>query len=969
MSYVDITLRRLHAVVVFLAAVSLVACSDDPGSGADDPQTGADARQVDAGPDASETSDDTATADTGIDVGPTGCPFGDDASSCLPSPPVGTPAEACPSGEYTNASDFDGEGICLPERPESPRTTNWNCPDDWESTEAFVDENGDPATPEALEQYTVCQPPEAPEDCATGFYATPGDEDCRRQGPGCPGNNARWHDDQTIRDQAPRFSGDIVFVDSEAGGAGNGTRNAPHETISAALTTAAPGDIVTLAAGTYGEPVQLDRRVALVGSCTERSTVRGSSSGSGQPTIAVTDSGEVTLANLAVTGNSTGLIVRDTSAETRLRSVALEQSSGLGLLADGAATLQAEQLRILETGANDDGSGGIGLLATSDSTVTVEGAEIRGNLEAGVRATGASTTLELRDTTVAGTRSEESAGEKGRGVAVQNGATFRGTRLLVDDNYGAGTSGSGAGSNNDGAGLLARGSETSVTLEDAVLSNTRPNELTGLGGEGIELRGGVEFDGTRVLIRANHDAGLFAGDPETDVTLDRALVTRTQTWETAPAFKGEGVEVIGGANLEATRLTIHASHTNGLITTGASSTTLTDTIVDGTESTGGPGQTGRGLYVKEGAELTTERSAILENQTYGVLAEGADTQLTLDDTTIADTQQAPEARVATGVGLRATMGPTVEATRLAIRRNPHIGLFAARPGTELDLQDTVVEGTLPPDGSDGAGAGLYLGNAADLQATRLAARRNDQRGIILGGAPMELNDEEMEVSLTDTIVTDTHPEPGDDSIKGGGLQVSNAVVDATRLLVENNRGFGVGAFGYGTLQLEDAVVAETRPQPGDQKLGYGLHISGRDPVLDVDAARLRIRDNRTTGVAVRRNTDVQLRDIFVSGTTPQQSDDAFGDGIYLMPAPEAPDFQVERALLRDNHRAGSLVSNRTGEFVDSLLTENRLGLVREGETDLTLINTRVAGNEQQNEQCRRQCYEEPDSPTTVGPGG
>ncbi len=982
--------RHFHQLVATLALAALlgaVACSSDSGSDEstgepDDAgwtsdtsvaDTGVDARsQVDDAGDARRETGPSPDTDPAPDATPLGCPFGDaDISECRPPKPLGTPADECPSERYTASEDFDGDGVCLPEEPEPPETPNWSCPADWESRPAFVDEAGDPAVPEGLSQYSVCRPPSPPDDCTSGFFAPAGADDCRRQGLACPSSGETWPDASTIEQQAPRFTGEIRYVDPGASTGGSGTRADPYATASTALADATDGDILALGTGQYDETLSVDREVGLVGSCAEQTRLRApsGSDATGDGVLEISGTGRVTVANLAIGGERTGIVVDGTSETTTLRGLAVEQTRGVGLYASGADDLDAEALAIRETGAGSDGEAGFGIRAEAGSEVVVDGAEIRGNRTSGLHATGAATQVTLRDGVVAETRPRESPGEKGRGISVRSGARLVGARLLVADNYGGGSNDEGPGDHLDGAGLFARGSDTSVEVTDVVVAATRSNELTGLGGEGVEIRGGAALSATRLLVRDNHDAGLFAGGDSTEIEVDRALVAHTRPWETAQPFKGEGLEVAGSASVRADKITLHASHTNGVIAAGPGSLELTDAIVSATDQGAAQTPTGRGLYMQEGAQLEATRLAVRDNLVYGVLAEDDQTALTLQDADIAHTRPGPDLQYPNGVGLRLSKGADLDATRLAVRRNPHIGIYSAREGTDLEFTDVLVADNRPEDSSDPSGTGMYVSTDADLEATRFALIRNHQRGLIVGGTPDGGSGDGTNVTLTDTVVDETQPDPGDDANEGGGLQVGYANLEATRLVLRQNRGFGLGAFGHGSVTLDHALIADTQPRPGAGDMGYGVFVYGQQQPFEFEGDHLRLRDNHTNGFAAQRDAVVTLADSSITGTRPQPEDDGFGDGLYLMAGPDAAAFRIERTLLADNHRAGALVSNRTGEFVDSLLTGNGVGLIREGEVDLDLIRTNITANEQQNEECRHQCYSEPPAPETVSPGG
>src|SRR5207237_4355449 len=104
--------------------------------------------------------------------------------------------------------------------------------------------------------------------CAFGLLAVPGETACHEVAP-C--GAAPWGD---IPVEAT-----TQYVDGAFAGASDGSAQKPHKTIQAAISAAAAGAIVAVAAGSYPEDVTLaGKRVRLWGRCAKLVEIAGSAS-------------------------------------------------------------------------------------------------------------------------------------------------------------------------------------------------------------------------------------------------------------------------------------------------------------------------------------------------------------------------------------------------------------------------------------------------------------------------------------------------------------------------------------------------------------------------------------------------------------------------------------------------------------------------------------------------------------------
>jgi len=108
-----------------------------------------------------------------------------------------------------------------------------------------------------------CQAILPAEACGAGTLALPGETSCR---PVRSCGQGTWGD-------IP-IDGFTVHVDASHTGGSNGSIDQPFTSIGAAVASAAPGDRIAVAAGTYVEQVVVDRGVTIMGVCPEQVIVR-----------------------------------------------------------------------------------------------------------------------------------------------------------------------------------------------------------------------------------------------------------------------------------------------------------------------------------------------------------------------------------------------------------------------------------------------------------------------------------------------------------------------------------------------------------------------------------------------------------------------------------------------------------------------------------------------------------------------
>lgn len=346
---------------------------------------------------------------------------------------------------------------------------------------------------------------------------------------------------------------------------------------------------------------------------------------------------------------------------------------------------------------------------------------VEGNHELGLVGFDTGTVVTATDSVVRDTQpSAAGGGYLGRGINMQDGARFEGTRLLVAGNREIGV-------------FAARGSE--LVLTDSIVRDTLPQTSDRTAGQGITLQVESSLEATRLVLAANHDLGLAVLGEGNTVTLTDAVIR-----DTAPQARddahGRGVNLQEGALFEATRLLIIRSHEAGIFA-GADGTvvTLTDTAVRDTRSQASDGAAGRGITVQSQARLDGTRVVVDGAWEVGVFS-ATNAVVELRDVSVARVQQVacadtscPErtsgyATAAVAATLRMTDFEIREAAVCGVFLSPEIG-FPEAPSVDLEsgiVADALIGVCVQSDGYDLDRLTqdvVYLDNGTNLDVTML----------------------------------------------------------------------------------------------------------------------------------------------------------------------------------------------------------------------------------------------------------
>ncbi|MGF1465439.1 MAG: hypothetical protein ACFCGT_04830 [Sandaracinaceae bacterium] len=310
--------------------------------------------------------------------------------------------------------------------------------------------------------------------------------------------------------------------------------------------------------------------------------------------------------------------------ELHLRRALIDQSTEKGVAIldpDSEATLEDVVIRGTQ-GREADGRDGRGLSVELGARVNVRRALFERNRFTAVNVFHEGTRLELNDVVVRDTRAEVDSPGFGVGLDASQGGELVVRRASI--------------LRSRGAGGFFRDAGTRVTIEHAVVRDTRPNTASELG-VGLAFHSGARGEVDHLLVEGSSTHGIFlfrGGDLGA-----RDLVVRDTLPDAVNGFDGNGVDVYLDSRLALERALVERSGEYGVLAFGepgeAVSATLTDVVVRETQGprclpvcTDRPAGVGLGVIGR--AEVMATRVELADALTCGVQVHG-EGQLCFDD--------------------------------------------------------------------------------------------------------------------------------------------------------------------------------------------------------------------------------------------------------------------------------------------------------------------------------------------------
>ncbi|WP_437722498.1 hypothetical protein [Sorangium sp. So ce861] len=311
------------------------------------------------------------------------------------------------------------------------------------------------------------------------------------------------------------------------------------------------------------------------------------------------------------------------------------------------------------------------------------------------------------------------------------------------------------------------------------------------------------------------------------------------------------------------------------------------------------------------AQLTVRGSLIEEAHIVGAHCAGA--ELVLESSIVRGTMETSDFR-GTGIGANRGEGApasvTVRGSIIEQSRGTGVYIIAS----EAIVEESVIRDGIGIDG-EAAGMGVLVHRNTQGQPGEAAIRRsviegNEKAGMFVQGSS---------VTVEDTVVRDTRPYPGE-LHTGWGIYVVADIAAGLRseaalkrVVVERSRDVGIAILGADG-SLDGVLVRDTLPRDMDGKHGIGLGIgSGNELHGRVTARGAVIEGSRTAGVFIE-GAEATLEGVAIRRTLPRASDERFGRGIAVqgLDVQGAPGHLVLRSsLVEDSVESGLTIIGST----------------------------------------------------------
>ena len=463
---------------------------------------------------------------------------------------------------------------------------------------------------------------------------------------------------------------------------------------------------------------------------------------------------------------------------------------------------------------------------------------------------------------VAGTRLVTSAPSETDGALTFYGDGSGARNLGIDgvDRIGVSVAGASAASIDDvvvarGAtlGILMQGG--SMTATGLVVRGIRPRTSDGGLGRGVNVEGGAHSVLTRVVVEDNREIGISVAGAGTSVEASDVVVRGTRE-RASDRTGGLGIDVQGGAHSVLTHVVVEDNRDTGIYVDGAgTSVEASDVVVRGTREQASDGTFGFGVVVKSGAHFVPTRTLIDDNRAGGIDISGAGTSVEASNLVVRGTRERASDH-GFGQGILVSDGARFVLTLSLIDDNRMYGIIVDGVGTVVEASDVVVRATREPASSGVDGEGIDVQFGAQVVLSRAVVEDSRMNGVLAVGVGTT-------VHLTDTVVRATR-EVMSGGTMGAGIQGrEGAGVVLLRVLVDDNRDWGVVVVGAGTsVEASELVVRDTLPQSADGTGGAGVWAQLGAQVVLTGA---RVQGSHWVGVGSVAGANVVLRDVVVSG--------------------------------------------------------------------------------------------------------
>ncbi len=424
-----------------------------------------------------------------------------------------------------------------------------------------------------------------------------------------------------------------------------------------------------------------------------------------------------------------GIVVEGTDATAQLSGLHVQNSyaQGVNVAGKGAALVLDFALIANTQPRSSDKSSGIGLEVVdgamltlpSDGLVQIASSYTNGFLLSGATWTGG--TVRVQDT-----QSSQANGQHGEGAVIESGAKVMDATLRV--------------TNSHDTGIVVVSATTAVQGVTLQASLTNPRTSDGSGGGGILIAEGAYVTGHMSAL-GSHGYGLTLEGKGTFVDAwtggDKPSIAIGFTVPNNDGHGGNGVQVLGGAVLQADGLVVHDSYGHGIFVYDPGSTLSAYYVeVSKTQANTAPGW-GRGISISHGAKATLAGVRVQDSEDVGLFIADTTTTATVDDLEVDGGTR----------GVAVQNRAVVKGHRWRLQNNSEIGVLASGPATWLTLRDLAISG---------GGYGVEVHNLATARLSRVAVVGTQSVGLLVDGT--QAGGPSSSLELFDARISDIVPD-------------------------------------------------------------------------------------------------------------------------------------------------------------------------------------------------------------------
>lgn len=306
------------------------------------------------------------------------------------------------------------------------------------------------------------------------------------------------------------------------------------------------------------------------------------------------------------------------------------------------------------------------------------------------------------------------------------------------------------------------------------------------------------------------------------------------------------------------------------------------------------GGDGVGVAVSGTSEVAIERVHLKNSTDFGVAVEGAGAQVSIAQSFIEGTRAG---ELGDGIGVLVEGGATLTLLSSAITGNRIAGIAIKQAGTKVSVIGSLVEGTLPSEGSY-EGQGIVV-DGADASIENSAVVGNRMTGVLAmrGGS----------ATLSGVLIEGTLPGPEDASYGLGAYASMRGHLSIASSALLGNAEAGVAVVGVGTTAEMTGSLVQATVAPALGQLGGVGVLVARGATMRLDDST--VWQNHTAGVVVvGAPAALDATGNLIGGTLSARAD---GDGLGVSVV--GGRVTLTSNTLRDNQGAGLSIGDPDSE--------------------------------------------------------